>query len=121
MSDHAIATVDELDDGDRKLVEVQGREVALFRIDGEFRAYTNWCLHQGGPACEGSVSGTSVATFDREELDTSLEWCREGEILNCPWHGWEYDITTGDCLSKDEAKLPSHPVRVEGDDVFVSL
>lgn len=121
MSEHTVATVDELDDGDRKLVEVQGREIALFRIDGEFCAYTNWCLHQGGPACEGSVSGTATATFDREKLETSLEWCREGEILNCPWHGWEYDISTGGCLSKQDAKLPAHPVRVEDGDVVVSL
>lgn len=121
MSEHTVATADELDDGDRKLVEVQGREIALFRIDGEFCAYTNWCLHQGGPACEGSVSGTATATFDREELETSLEWGRDGEILNCPWHGWEYDISTGECLSKQDAKLPAHPVRVEDGDVVVSL
>lgn len=121
MGEHAIAAADELEDGGRKLVEVEGRELALFRIDGEFRAYTNWCAHQGGPACEGAVTGTSDASFDREELQTSLEWCKEGEVLNCPWHGWEYDIPTGDCLSKEGTRLPSHPVRVEDGDVLVSL
>jgi nitrite reductase/ring-hydroxylating ferredoxin subunit len=121
MSEHTVATVGELNDGDRKLVEVEGREIALFRTDGEFRAYTNWCIHQGGPACEGSVTGTSDAEFDREELETELKWCKEGEVLNCPWHGWEYDIPTGECLSKEGAKLPAHPVRVEDEEVVVSL
>lgn len=121
MGEHTIATVDELEDGERKLVEVEGREIALFRLDGEFRAYTNWCAHQGGPACEGSITGTSDAAFDRDQLQTSLEWCKEGEVLNCPWHGWEYDIPTGDCLSKDGSRLPSHPTYVEGGDVVVSL
>ncbi|ELY63287.1 Rieske (2Fe-2S) protein [Natrinema versiforme] len=121
MGDHTIAAVDELEDGDRKLVEVEGREIALFRVNGDYHAYTNWCAHQGGPACEGSVTGTAEATFERDDLTVSLDWCKEGEVLNCPWHGWEYDIPTGDCLSKDGTRLPSHPVRVENGSVVVSL
>ncbi|QLC35385.1 Rieske 2Fe-2S domain-containing protein (plasmid) [Halarchaeum sp. CBA1220] len=121
MSEHAIATADELEDGERKLIEVAGREIALFRIEGEYHAYTNWCAHQGGPACEGSVTGTAAADFDRDDLETSLEWCKEGEVLNCPWHGWEYDISSGDCLSKEGTRLPAHPVRVEDEEVVVSL
>ncbi|GCF15316.1 hypothetical protein Harman_32510 [Haloarcula mannanilytica] len=121
MSEHTVSTVDEIQDGERKLVEVEGREIAIFRLDGEFYAYTNWCAHQGGPACEGSVTGTRNAEFDREELETDLEWCKEDEILNCPWHGWEYDIPSGDCLSRDGTKLPGHPVKVEEQEIIVSL
>ncbi|RBI59639.1 Rieske (2Fe-2S) protein [halophilic archaeon] len=121
MSEHVIADADELVDGERKLVEVEGREIALFRVEGEYLAYTNWCAHQGGPACEGKVTGTSEAEFDRESLQTSLEWCKEGEVLNCPWHGWEYDISSGDCLSNSGVRLPAHPVRVEDGEVVLSL
>ncbi|MGM0590049.1 MAG: Rieske (2Fe-2S) protein [Halobacteriota archaeon] len=121
MADHIVATADELNDGDRVVVEIEGRDVGVFRVDGEYYAYTNWCLHQAGPICEGSLSGTRGATFDPESLELELTWDRDGEILVCPWHGWEYDVVDGRCLSRRPAKLVSHPVRVEDGDVVVSL
>jgi nitrite reductase/ring-hydroxylating ferredoxin subunit len=50
-----------------------------------------------------------------------MRWEREGEILSCPWHGWEYDVTTGDCLSRRKARLVSHDVRVRDGHVVVEL
>lgn len=120
MSDHVIAHTDELDDGDRLLCEIEGRQIAVFRIDGEYQAYTNWCPHQAGPVCEGTITGTWDAEFDRETLEVSMDWCNEDEILSCPWHGWEYDVTSGNSLSSD-ARLLSHPVRVEDEEIIVSV
>ena len=121
MADHIVASADELGDGDRLVVELEGREIGVFRVDEEYYAYTNWCLHQAGPVCEGTLSGTREARFDPETLETTLSWDREDEVLSCPWHGWEYDVLTGDCLSRQKAKLVSYPVRAEDGDVIVSL
>lgn len=121
MEEHVIATTDELSKGDRKLVEIEGREIAVFYVDGEYHAYTNWCAHQAGPVCEGKLTGTSNAEFDRDSLTVDLEWCKEGEVLNCPWHGWEYDVTDGSCLSKEKVQLPSHSIKVENDEIIISL
>lgn len=121
MEDHTIATVDEVEEGERIIVQVNGREIAVFNVDGELYAYTNWCAHQGGPCCEGSLTGTAEAEYDTESLEVSLEWRREDEILNCPWHGWEYDVTTGDCLSRKPVRLPEHEVRREDDQIIVSV
>jgi len=121
MSDHVVCRVDELDEGERVVVQLEGREIGVFNLDGKYRAYANWCAHQSGPICEGSVTGTWEAEYDRDEMDTELTYCREGEILNCPWHGWEYDVGTGDCLSREGIKLPSYPVEVRGDEIVVSL
>ena len=120
-SEYIVRRAEELDDGERCLVDIAGREVAVFRHDGEFHAYLNWCPHQGGPCCEGSLSGTFGASYDPETAETELTWEDEGAVLNCPWHGWEYDIDSGDCLSRPDVELVSYPVEVRDGDVVVTL
>ncbi|ADJ16899.1 Rieske (2Fe-2S) protein [Halalkalicoccus jeotgali] len=121
MTDHIVAPADELEEGGRIITELNGREICVFNIDGEYYAYNNWCAHQAGPICEGNITGTTEASFDPESLEVSLDYCREGEILNCPWHGWEYEVKSGKCLSRQKVQLPSYAVRVEGEDIIVTL
>lgn len=121
MGEHVVSAASELSDGDRVVTEIEGREIAVFRLDGDLHAYLNWCAHQGGPTCEGALTGTYESDYDREANEVSLSWCREGEVLMCPWHGWEYDLTSGDCLSRNTAQLPSYPVEESDGDVVVSL
>lgn len=120
MSEHTISR-SEVDGSDRVVYEFEGREIAVFELDGEYYAYLNWCVHQGGPVCEGPVQGTVEASFDRETLETSLEYTREDEILSCPWHGWEYDLQSGECLSRAGRRLPSYPIEVDGDELVIRL
>lgn len=121
MTDHAVAKVNEIGEGERIVTEIQGREIGVFKIGDEYHAYVNWCAHQSGPPCEGKLTGTTEAEYDRDELKQTLSYCRDGEILNCPWHGWEYDITSGECLSREGVELPSFPVREEEGEIIVSL
>jgi len=120
MSEHVIADAAEVGDGERILVQVEGRDICVFNVDDEYHAYTNWCPHQAGPVCEGPVSGTTEASYDRETY-TTTKWVREGEILACPWHGWEFDLTNGHCLSHRDVAIPSHPVHVEDGKLVVTL
>lgn len=121
MADHIIGDETELDDGERILVQIEGQEIGVFKQDGEYYAYTNWCAHQGGPCCEGSLTGTQEASYDRENLEVELDWVREDEILNCPWHGWEYDVTTGECLSRQKIQLPSYETRIEDGQIVLEV
>ncbi|WP_137287770.1 Rieske (2Fe-2S) protein [Halorussus salinisoli] len=121
MSDHVIVAEEELADGERVVVQIEGREICVFNIDDEFFAYANWCAHQAGPACEGNITGTTTACFDEESLEVELAYEKDDQILNCPWHGWEYDVTTGECLSRQKVQLPQYPVKVEDGNVVVSL
>ncbi len=91
MSKHVVATVDEIPPGERKIVEIGGRSLGIFNIKGDFYALRNTCPHQGGPLCQGRLTGFLMA--DKPGGEYSYE--RRGEILRCPWHGWEYDVTTG--------------------------
>lgn len=111
--------VGEFADGDRRLLEVEGRTVGVFRVDDEFRAYANICLHQGGPVCEGRYFPLmkAVSTPDGRVVG---EMHDESEPhLVCPWHGWEYDLRTGEFCGDRTRKLRSYTVEVEGDDVYV--
>jgi nitrite reductase/ring-hydroxylating ferredoxin subunit len=90
MSRHVVATLGELPPGSRKLVTVRGRPIAIFNIAGEFFGIFNQCPHQGGSLCEGALMGLVVS----DEPGT-YKLLRKGEILRCPWHGWEFDVRTG--------------------------
>jgi len=90
MSRHVVAALSELPPGSRKLVNIDGRPIGVFNIGGEFFALLNRCPHQGGNLCEGRLIGLV-------ESPAPGEYCysRKGEILRCPWHGWEFDVRTG--------------------------
>jgi nitrite reductase/ring-hydroxylating ferredoxin subunit len=85
-----VATLDELPPGSRKIVDVGGRSIGVFNVSGEFFAVLNRCPHQGGPLCLGNTLG-----FLRSQGVGEFHYSRAGEILRCPWHGWEYDLRTG--------------------------
>jgi nitrite reductase/ring-hydroxylating ferredoxin subunit len=118
MSDHIVARVDEFGDGERRMVRRGRLEVGVFNVGGRYYALPNVCAHQFGPLCEGKITGTLVADA---ETDWRPAWVHEGEILVCPWHALEFDLTTGRCIAYPKVKLRQFPVRVEGEHVVVTL
>lgn len=90
MARSVVARAGELPRGSRTVVEVAGRSIGVFNVGGEFFALRNRCPHQGGPLCLGPLTGFVVGEVPGEYRVT-----RAGEILRCPWHGWEFDVRTG--------------------------
>jgi nitrite reductase/ring-hydroxylating ferredoxin subunit len=90
MATYVVATVDEIPPGGRKILSVGGRSIGVFNVGGEYFALLNRCPHQAGPLCEGKQHGLLEADVPGE-----YRYSRPGEILRCPWHGWEYDLRTG--------------------------
>ena len=107
MSKHVVAAVADIPPGQRKLVTVRGRSIAVFNLGGEFFGLFNRCPHQGGPMCEG-IQTSLIQSHDPGHYEVS----REGEIIRCPWHGWEFDIRTGKSVI-DPAKVNLRPYPVE--------
>ena len=70
-----------------------GREIGIFNLDGAFYALKNACAHQGARVCLGKIVGTALPSDVYE-----YQYGREGQILRCPWHEWEYDIKTGESV-----------------------
>ncbi|MEZ4707148.1 MAG: Rieske 2Fe-2S domain-containing protein [Caldilineaceae bacterium] len=113
MPKHAVATVDEIPPGQRKVVEVAGRSIGVFNIKGEFFALRNTCPHQGGPLCKGIVSG-----FLSADVPGEYTYVRRGEMVRCPWHGWEFDIKTGQSWwDPARTRVRTYEVTVEAADI----
>jgi 3-phenylpropionate/trans-cinnamate dioxygenase ferredoxin subunit len=109
MSKHIVGTIAEIGPGQRKIVEVNGVSIGVFNVNGAYYALRNRCPHQGAPLCLGSIKGTTLPSQPGEYI-----WAREGEILRCPWHGWEFDITTGRSVCNPHRTLVrSYDVTVE--------
>jgi len=106
---HVVATVGEIPPGGHKLVELQGRQIGVFNVKGEFLAISNRCPHQGGSLCRGKLVGLAES-----EEPGQYKLSRHGELLRCPWHGWEFDIRTGQSwCDPTKVRVRSYAVSVE--------
>lgn len=117
MGKHVVAEVSEIPVGGRKTVEVAGRSIGVFNVAGEFFALRNSCPHQGGPLCTGTISGfvSSIGPGD-------YQLSRQGEMLRCPWHGWEFDIRTGQSwFDPRKVRVRRYEVHVESGESVSTL
>src|SRR3954452_21493982 len=90
MARHVVGHISEIPVGGLKIVEVEGRSIGVFNVDGAFYALRNQCPHELAPLCRGLITGTTLPSQPGEYI-----WARDGEIIRCPWHGWEFDIANG--------------------------
>ena len=95
-----VAAVDDIPAGSCKELTVKDRVVALFNVDGQFYALDGVCTHAGGPLGEGTLNG---------------------KIVTCPWHGWQYDVTTGQHCLNANIQHSTFTTLVEGNDVFIEI
>ena len=95
-----IASVEQCPPGNACEFVVADRIIALFNVDGEFHALDGVCPHQGGPLGKGKLVGC---------------------IVTCPWHGWQFDVQTGQHQTSASLLHPRFPVRVEGESVLVDV
>lgn len=116
MNRFYAAKMTEIPENGKKIVEINGIEVGLFRVNGEWKAWRNYCPHMAAPVCKGKVCGTTLPSLVYE-----YEYGKEGQILRCPWHGWEFDLTTGRQLVDPSVRLRGYTVEAEGDDLYVYL
>jgi 3-phenylpropionate/trans-cinnamate dioxygenase ferredoxin subunit len=106
---HVVARADEIPPGQRKIVDVAGRSIGVFNVGGEYFALRNRCPHQGGPLCQGLLWGLWEAPAPGE-----ITYSRKGEILTCGWHGWEFDIRTGQSwCDPQKLRVRAYEVHVE--------
>ena len=108
MRSVVVARADEIAPGQRKIVDVGGRSIGVFNIDGEYFALRNRCPHQGGPLCLGLLFAPL-----RSAVPGEYERGRDREIIRCPWHGWEFEIRTGrSWVDPERTRVRSYPAGV---------
>ncbi len=118
MPEVFVAKASELKDGDRRIVVTGGGEVGVFRHGGTCYAYANRCVHSGGPACEGILINKVVDIIADDRTYQGQAFADEMHFV-CPWHGYEYDITSGECVGDRRLKLKKFAVVQHGDDLYV--
>jgi nitrite reductase (NADH) small subunit len=112
-----VADAEELGEGAAVVRQVGGRSVGVFRVDGRLHALRNSCPHMGGPVCRGRLGGTMLPS-----QPGSLVWGLAGRVLRCPWHGWEFDVTTGRALfGISDRRIPTYPVAEVDGQIVVEL
>ncbi len=102
-----MAPASDVPPGSRKLFTVKGRPIAIFNLEGTFYGLLNRCPHQGGSLCDGIVTGLLQSSAPGQ-----YSYTRKGEIIRCPWHGWEFDIRTGQSYC-DPARIRTRTYTVE--------
>jgi nitrite reductase/ring-hydroxylating ferredoxin subunit len=92
------ARKDEIPAGTVREFQVDGKTLAISNVEGTFYAINNTCLHRGGPLGEGEL---------------------KGKVVTCPWHGWQYDVSTGKAAMNPAVAVVCFPVEVRGEDIWV--
>jgi nitrite reductase (NADH) small subunit len=111
-----VARASEIQPGEHRIVDIKRLSIGVFNVNGDFIAVLNVCPHELAPVCRGRVSGTTLPSPPGE-----YRWGREGEILSCPWHGWEFDLRSGQSLADPRVRIRRYPTEVQDDTVFVLL
>jgi 3-phenylpropionate/trans-cinnamate dioxygenase ferredoxin subunit len=106
MAKHVVAAVGDIPPGTRRLAQVNGRAIVVFNLGGEFFALNNRCPHRGGSLCQGKQTG-----LVESDAPGNYRYSRPGEIIRCPWHGWEFDIRTGQSWC-DPTRVRARPYTV---------
>lgn len=95
-----VASTEDIPEGEGRCFEVNDQQIAIFNVDGTFYAMDNVCPHQGGPLGEG-------------ELD--------GQVVTCPWHAWDFDVTTGENSEDPDEKQDVFSVKVDDGHILVEV
>jgi 3-phenylpropionate/trans-cinnamate dioxygenase ferredoxin subunit len=113
-----VAKASDIPEGGRLLVEVAGREIGIYRLNGRFHALLNRCPHLGGPLCKGGVVSEIYAPVPGDVRHDASRL-----FVTCPWHNWEFDVVTGQSYwSASGPKARLFPIGVEnGERVTAAL
>lgn len=113
--EYQVGTAEELREEGCRVVSVQGRSIGILSVGDDFFAVRNKCPHRGAPLCEGTVAGTFLPSAPHDYV-----YGLEKRVIRCPWHGWEFDLTTGQSVFEPEqVRVKVYEVTV--DDGIVTL
>jgi len=116
-----VCQVSDLEEKKPYVTEIKGHEIGFIHWKNEIYAYANYCPHAGGPVCLGDIRGKVKANLDDEKKKRG-EYEDENELmLICPWHGYSYELDTGNHVSEDNLKLGKYTTKVDNDQLFVDL
>lgn len=121
MREVFVGSRSELEEGTRLLIEIDGVEIGVLEHGGELFAYENRCSHQGGPVCEGTLLGKAERILDTEGRDRGGCFSDREIHLICPWHGWEFNLASGQSVAYPELHLQRYELVERDGDVYLAV
>lgn len=112
--EYEVGTLGDLEETDRLITEVNGREIAVFREGDEYFALANYCPHQAGPLCEGPVTGKITVGEDM-----NWRYSEDKKLVTCPWHYWKFDVQTGKSAKDGRYRVPTYEVEIRDERILV--
>lgn len=119
MAELYVGKASEFDERDRKIIAQGDLEIGVFRVDNEFYAYENNCVHQGGPVCQGKILNRVMEVLADDKTSRGLKFSEEDVHIVCPWHGYEYNLKTGRHPGDKNVRMKPYEVKVTDGDVYV--
>lgn len=101
--------------GTRRIVQLGTASIGVFNVNGVFYAIRNYCPHEGAELCLGKLTGTNEPTDRCDEY----RWGREGMVLRCPWHAWEFDLETGESLFDAKLRVKTYATSIREGELWV--
>lgn len=121
MPEISVGRASDFADPGRKVVDIDGLEVGVFRLGDEFFAYHNVCPHLAGPACQGKILPLTLEDVGDDRTSAGRVFSRTQTNVVCPWHGFEFDIRTGQHPTNPRVRLRRVPVVSRDGEVYLDL
>jgi nitrite reductase/ring-hydroxylating ferredoxin subunit len=121
MTEVVVGQVSAFPESGRLVVAVEGTEVGVFRRNGKFTAFENVCPHMGGPVCQGKIIARVEEVIAADKTSRGLAFSRDHTNVACPWHGYEFDIETGQHQGNPRMRLRPVKLEIIDDDIVVTL
>jgi nitrite reductase/ring-hydroxylating ferredoxin subunit len=121
MTEYRVGPAEEIAEGGRKVVQCGDAEIGIFRFKGELYAWHNQCPHRMGPVCQGRLYNKVTEPFDEIGKVRTLQYDEDCMHIVCPWHGYEFDVTTGKNEATKLFRLRPATLKVEDGEVHVVL
>ncbi|MQA91547.1 MAG: Rieske 2Fe-2S domain-containing protein [Gemmatimonas sp.] len=117
--EYPVGQASDFSERQARVFVINGIEIGVYRRGSRFYAYRNTCPHQGGPVCEGMVLGKVEPNVEGDRTITGERFSEDLLHIVCPWHGYEYDLTTGRCVTDSRMRLRTHDVVQRGEELYV--
>jgi nitrite reductase/ring-hydroxylating ferredoxin subunit len=121
MAEIYIGREEDFTDRDRKVISHGDLEIGVFMVDGDFYAYENRCVHQGGPICQGRILNRVVERLADDKTSDGLAWSEDDVHIVCPWHGYEFNLKTGIHPGNKNARLRPFDVSLRNGEIYVTV
>ena len=121
MREIALGRASAFPDPGRRVVDVDGIEVGVFCRNGTFTAFENVCPHMGGPVCQGKIIARVKELIAQDKTSMGLGFSEDHTNIVCPWHGYEFDIGTGQNQGNPRMRLRPAKIEVVDGELMLTL